>query len=301
MTAKTAPSNKRCSIVEIDAYCQHNKPAPALVNRAAASVQEFILARLKVAPSQDSEDKDPHRYASGGELDIVPDGASHKVVKGKEGGLFERSTEQGSSGSTDNVTFKAVMHQGSGTHPIWLVKDEDTGGIVATEYGPDATIPFSPPVVKKSDVPNFMNVWWLKNVRPKRYRVETESCSGPGGSLSIVVYPNIKSGFKTNLIKKAPPLATWEKAIEEYRKAIKTLFDIIKECFPNVKELECKLLEGSVEFENSWSEGRSNEAVWTASAKVGFDPILQIGVKISVLPLNVPAAIAKYCDVFISG
>lgn len=291
---------RRCTIVTLDAYCGHDKPATAVLNQVASEVGGYLsgLAGLE-STEDDNAEKDPHRYAAGGELGIVPDGGTYEVTKGKEGGMFERSTKQGFEGSTDKVTFTAVMHQGCGNHPAWKIIDLNDTKTLATVSGPKATYAFHPPRVTERDVPHFLNVWWLKNVQPNRYQIETESCSGTGDTLALAVYPNVKSGFKTSLIKKAPPLAVWEEALEKSRRDINELFDILREFFPNVKEIECKLLEGSVELSNSWVEGRKNNALWNASGKIGFDPILELSVKVSVLPLNVPAAIAKYCDVYV--
>jgi hypothetical protein len=252
----------------------------------SAIVCELLKAKLACSHGRAS--------SADSELSIVPDGGSYK-----EGGIFETSTKQGFESSTDEVTFTAVMHSGCGRHPTWRIIDLSNSNTIATVSGPKATYTFHPPHVAESDVPHLLNVWWLKDVKPNRYRIETEACNGPGSALAIAVYPNIKSGFKTSLIKKAPPLAKWEEVLEEYRKDINKLFDILREFFPNVKKIECSLLEGSLELSNSWAEGHKNSVHWNASAKVGFDPILGLTVKISVLPLNVPKAIAKYCDVYV--
>jgi hypothetical protein len=209
------------------------------------------------------------------------------------------------------------MHEGCGQHPTWKIYDEQ-GKLIKTARGTSTSYQFLPPLITKNDVPVLLGVWLLKHIQPRRYRVECEGCTGGAKSVTVGVYPSIESGATVDFTNpwryakittgvSGPTvdlgsairgLGSWQRQIQFYRDTVKEIFDILREWVPNVKELDCKILMGSVSFKNRWAEDkRTHRAYWEAEGAVNLDPILSVSAKIA-LTQSVPPFIAKYGDAY---
>ncbi len=259
-------NRQKCSLIRTDLFCEHSE------RRSKDGLLEVVPTRAFFNPSSES---------------------STGIKKVKSG------VTQGSSDKGDKLTLKATMHQNCGSHPIWKIKD-DKNNLVKQQTGESVSFEVLPPAITSRDVPNFLTVWWLKNIQPKKYKIECIDHNGSTSQNNVSVYPLIESSITFDF------LSSDKNAENSFLKKLRVLALVLQlttgvfdKVVPNVKEFKVKMLAGSLTLKNAWAEdSKTHRAYWEGELSIGFSPIISIMGKCAITPSFIPSFVSKYADVY---
>ena len=229
------------------------------------------------------------------------------AMVGTDIGVGAVGTTNSTAEGVDVVTFTATVQMVCPRHVEWEIQDQEAGG-TKTRKGVVLEHDAQNPDLERQDVPSFLGVRWLSDIKPRRYLIRPEACdTGSLGPFTVDAYPGDESGITISFEREAgeglKKAADYQKRGIEYlankiRDGIEKVISTCAKFIPNLKDVEVTLLEGSITLKNGWKElpSPSNRCEWSATGEIKFDPLVEADAKIAITP-SLPSWITKYVPI----